>query len=106
MTSRVELDELWKIGEKHLEQAEAEHKLRSVGISDKSAYIWRAFYEKYPNTKGYYQFSRVGFSSGKRVALVSVEGRGSFWNSNTTYFLRKVKGKWAVYGASGGFGIA
>jgi hypothetical protein len=105
ITSQAEIDELLKIGRNELERVKAEYKLRNVGITDESGFVWQPFYAKYPKANGYYQFSRVGFSSDKKFALVMVEGKGAYWSSNMEYILRKTKGKWTVYQAGGGFSV-
>jgi len=106
MTSQSEIDELLKIGSNEFERVEAEYKLRNMVITSGSSIVWKPFYAKHPKANGYYQFSRVGFSSDRKFALVSVEGKGAYWFSNMEYILRKVKGKWTVYQAAGSFGIA
>jgi hypothetical protein len=102
-TSQSEIDELLKIGTKEYEKVKAEYKLRNLGITDGSGIVWKPFHAKYPKANGYYKFSRVGFSSDKRFALVLVEGQGSYWSSNMEYILRKIKGKWTIHQAGGGF---
>lgn len=106
ITSQSEIDKLLKIGEKEFNRIEAEYKLRNVGISSGSTIVWKPFHAKYPNANGYYQLSRVGFSKDKKFALVSVKGEGAYWTSNMDYILRKTRGKWTIYQASGGHGIA
>lgn len=106
ITSQAQIDELLKIGKKEFERIEAEYKLRNIGITSGSDIIWEPFYAKYPNANGHYRFSRVGFSSDKRFALVSVEGQGGSWSSITEYILKKSKGRWTIYQAGGGFTIA
>jgi hypothetical protein len=107
LISQSEIDELLKIGKVELERIEAEAKLRKVGLGGgRSEIIWKSFYAKYPDAAGYYRFSEIGFSPDRRVALVQIEGVGAQWNSNMTYILKKIRGKWEVYTAGGGFGIA
>lgn len=105
ITNDSEINELLKNGTKEFEKIKAEYKLRNIGIAGGSDIVWKPFYEKYPNTNGYYQLSRVGFSSDKRFALVLVEGKGGSWDSSMQYVLRKVKGKWKVYLSSGSFSV-
>lgn len=105
ITSQFEIDQLLKIGSTDFERIKAEYKLRNIGITSGSSIVWKPFYAKYPKANGYYRFSRVGFSSNKNFALVSVEGKGSVWSSNIEYILRKTRGKWTIYQSSGGFGI-
>ena len=105
ITNQSQIDELLKIGGKEFERIEAEYKLRNIGITDKNSFVWEPFYAKYPNADGYYRFSRVGFSSGKIFALVSVEGQGGFWSSNMECILKKTNGKWIIYQVGSSFGI-
>lgn len=101
-----EIDELLKIGAKEFERIEAEEKSRNNRIiTEGSGYVWKFFHAKYPNTKGYYQFSRIGFSQNKKFAVAAVEGKGAYWFSTTEYILKKTKGKWIIYSSSGSSGV-
>lgn len=106
VVGKSEIDEFLKTGEKELESFKTDHNLRKQTIVGGSDITWKPFYENYPNSNGYYQFSRVGFSSDKSFALVFVEGKGASWSSTAEYVLRKVKGKWIIYFSGGGFSIA
>lgn len=103
--SQSEIDELLKIGRNEFERVKAEYKLRNIGITGGNEIVWHTFHAKHPKAKGYYQFSKVGFSSDKKFALVSVEGKGAYWSSTMEYILKKVKGKWTFYQSGGGFSI-
>ncbi len=109
LVNKTELEEFWEKekAEKVKLQKEAQEKNKGVYILDGSLCPkWKYFYEKYPNSNGYYEFSRIGFSTNKNFALLEVKGEGSCWNSNTTYILKKINKRWAIYRAFGGFGIA
>jgi hypothetical protein len=97
-----EIDEFLKIGNQYLEKIEAEYKTRNVEIGfGKSEIIWKPFYEKYPKSDGYYKFSRVGFSTDKRFAMVNIERESGSSGESAEYILSKVKGKWQFYSGSG-----
>ena len=105
--SRPDVDELLKIGTEDLEKVRAEYARGKVGMAmGYGSSVWKRFYASFPNTNGYYQFSRVGFSPDKKFALVSIEGTGSSWSGADTHILRKNKGKWQIYMSSGSFIIA
>ena len=58
---------------------------------------WSKFYEKYPNSSGLWEISRVGFDGMKNEALVYVEHIcGLTCGSNHIVLLRKSAGKWMV----------
>ncbi len=106
LNSHSEIEDFLKIGGKELEKLKAEAKLRNIGITDGSNIVWKHFYTKYPNANGYYQFSRVGFTTNKRFAFVTVEGTGAYWSSTNEYILKKVREKWIIYFSGGGFKVA
>ena len=101
-----EINELWAIGKIELAKIEAENKSRQIKTQGDSGIVWKPFNEKYPSSEGFYQFSRVGFSTDKRFALVLVEGSGTYWHSNRQYILRKVKNNWRIYSSGGGFSVS
>ena len=101
ITEKSEINELLEIGEKELAKA----KLGGIGISFGSSIVWKPFYEKYPNSNGYYQFSRIGFSSKGKSALVFMERDASSSDDSNWFILKKIKGKWEVYSIGGGGGI-
>ena len=107
ITSKSKVDELLEIGRKELDRIKEDIKRNNKPqITWGSSIVWKSFDEKYPNSNGYYQFSRVGFSSNKRFALVRVEREASESGDSMFYILRKVKGKWKIYSFGGGHWIA
>ncbi len=101
LINKAKIDELLEIGKKDFERIEEENKLRKIKIISGSEIVWRPFYKKYPDSAGYYQFSRAGFSLNKRFAMVCVERNTGVGGDLITYILRKVKGKWRVYFSTG-----
>lgn len=99
--SKSKMDALLTIGRNELERIKAEYKSRNIGIAYEDDIVWKPFYEKYPNSNGYYKFSRVGFSSDKRIALVLVKREASDSGDLMQYILKKIKGKWVFYFAYG-----
>jgi hypothetical protein len=67
------------------------------GFFEDGAQGWSKFYEKYPWSSGYWEFSRVGFDNGNREAVVYL-GRhcGGLCGTGNLVLLRKVSGKWVV----------
>ncbi|MGI8468178.1 MAG: hypothetical protein ACR2N3_06980 [Pyrinomonadaceae bacterium] len=103
LTTKEEIDKLLQIGAKEFEDSQKKRKAPLIRYGSED---WNHFYKKYPNADGYYQFSRVGFNSNKTFAQVYLEGIGGEWNSNATYILKKVKGRWKIYSEFGGYGIS
>ena len=106
--SRNELDELFKVGGENAERIRNENaKNKKLPVSGSmSEVIWEPFHEKFPEANGYYSFSRIGFDSTKRFAVIQVYGEGAYWSSDWTYVLMKTKKGWGLYTASGGGSIA
>ena len=99
---KSEIDVLLKIGEANLKIQEAEYKKRNIGIRGGSDYIWEPFYKKFPNANGYYQFSKTGFSSNRKFAVVYVERKAGSSGDSTIYILKKIKGIWKINFSYGG----
>ncbi len=58
---------------------------------------WDAFYEKYPNSSGYIQISRVGFNSNQTQAILYFDYHYDMvWGEGYLIFLTKGEGKWIV----------
>ena len=56
---------------------------------------WQQFYEKYPDSGGFYSFSRVGFNNEKTQALLFVgHFCGALCASGKWILLTKMEGKW------------
>ena len=108
VVSRNELDRLLKIGGENAKRIriENEKNKKLLAADSTSEVIWEPFYEKFPRANGYYNFSRIGFNSTKRFAVIQVYGEGAYWTSDETYVLMKTKKGWGLYTSSGGFSIA
>ncbi len=99
IVSQSELNKLLISGSKNLDESKTENKVRNTKFGNEIP--WKGFYEQFPKANGYYLFSRVGFSANKKFALVYAE-RAEFHSGDfTKYILRKVRGKWKIYSASG-----
>lgn len=58
---------------------------------------WDAFYEKYPDSPGTIQISRVGFNSNQTQAILYFGyQRGPLWGEGYRIFLTKDEGEWVV----------
>ena len=92
IVSTTELNNLLEEGRK--EQVEYAKKCHPCFWGD--GWIWQPLRRKYPNSAGYHKFSRIGFSSDKKSALVYLDeesaGHGSSWFS----ILEKTDGKWKI----------
>ena len=66
---------------------------------------WERFHSRFPKSFGYYRLSRIGFSRDHRRAYLEIEGKGSFWNSNSSYRLRWTTRGWEIQSAGGGFSV-
>lgn len=63
---------------------------------------WEDFYKKYPNSGGYFMFSRVGFNSDKTQALVyKAHGCGGLCGEGSCLLFVKKDGVWVAKGAVG-----
>lgn len=101
LVSQAEIDELLKAGRIEAEKRRAEIELTNPNVHyiETGAEVWMTFYQKYPESSGVYNLSRVGFSG--QFAMVQVEGE-RIWNGFTrNYILKKVKGKWKVITSGG-----
>ena len=59
-------------------------------------FAFQPLYKKYPNSYGYYNFSRIGFGSDRTVALVFANKVSGDQGSATFYILEKMNDKWMV----------
>lgn len=58
---------------------------------------WDAFHEKYPNSSGVIQISRVGFNSNQTQAILYFDYQyAMLWGEGYLIFLTKDEGKWIV----------
>jgi hypothetical protein len=93
LVTQKEIDELFEKGQIEY------NKRYEVEKSDKSnmnpgGSIWRPFYEKYPESSGYYTLSRVGFSG--LFAMVEVKRSDMHSGFSHAYILKRVKGRWKI----------
>ena len=100
LVSQTEVDELFERGRVEAEKRREEAKSKSSGIYIEAPTTGcTPFYQKYPESSGHYNLSRVGFSG--QLALVQVEG-DLCWNGFSRYYiLRKAKGKWKIVNFGG-----
>src|ERR1044071_6206003 len=63
---------------------------------------WEKFYRKYPETRGYATFSRVGFNAEKTQALVyQAHSCGGLCGGGSYILLTKTSGVWTIKGSVG-----
>ncbi len=67
---------------------------------------WSQFRRKFPNDYANFRFSRIGYSSNGRYALVEVDGSSACGSSNYSIYLRKTSRGWKIHSASAGFSVA
>ncbi|MGI8494094.1 MAG: hypothetical protein ACR2L1_02115 [Pyrinomonadaceae bacterium] len=95
LTTQAEVDELFKKGRIEAEKRRVEAELNSSGryLGSPTASCM-LFYQKYPESSGHYNLSRVGFSG--QFAMIQVKG-DLCWNGfSRNYILKKIKGKWKI----------
>jgi hypothetical protein len=90
--SKAELENLMTEGRK--EFGDGLKRCNCVIFED--TFSWQPLRRKYPNTYGIYQFSRVGFSSDKKYALVFVNREAGDSGDASFYILEKTDDKWKV----------
>lgn len=104
ITNISEIKKLLDLGGREFNETQQKRREKGQAIfAEDDGTYWKYFNKKYSSSGGYYQFSRVGFSSNKQFALVNLEYRGeSSSGSSTSYILKKTRGKWNIY-SSGGY---
>jgi len=66
-------------------------------LNELNAKDWSAFHEKYPNSSGVIQISRVGFNSNQTQAILYFDYHyDMLWGEGYLIFLTKDEGKWIV----------
>jgi hypothetical protein len=90
--SKVEIDMLLEIGRK--EYSESLQKCKCIYLDSGSS--WQPIRRKYPNSWGIYKFSRIGFSSDKKLALVFLAIEAGDYGDSKFYILEKVDDKWKI----------
>lgn len=95
LIAQAEIDELFEKGLVEAEKLRVEAESSSSGRSVASPTTdCIPFYQKYPESSGHYNLSRVGFSG--RFAMVQIKG-DLCWNGfSRNYILKKIKGKWKI----------
>jgi len=59
---------------------------------------WKAFHDRYPDVRGFYSVSAVGFNVRHTLALVQLDySCGWLCGQGRSYFLEKKDGKWRPY---------
>jgi len=95
LVSQNEIDKLFGQGRLELERQNEAQKLATIKTVDICGSVyWTPFYEKYPEARGYYRLSRVGFS--RTFAMVMVEREDVCGGFSRTYILKKTHGKWKI----------
>lgn len=92
LVSKGELDKLLEEGKK--EQAEYFKICNSCSLGD--GFVWQPLRRKYPNSTGYSKFSRIGFSSDNKFALVFINSEAAGYGSSMFYILEIADNKWNV----------
>ena len=70
------------------------NKLHSIGDW---ASFWKNYYKTYGNTKGYAEFSNIGYNVKKNEAFIySSVSCGEKCGEGYYYFLKKINGKWEI----------
>ncbi|CAN5716749.1 hypothetical protein BH24ACI3_BH24ACI3_14220 [soil metagenome] len=65
---------------------------------------WNRFNARFPQSCGYYQLSKIGFSRDRHQAYLEIKGKGSTWNRDVSYWLKWTKREWNIQTAGGGGG--
>jgi hypothetical protein len=90
---QAEIDEINEQARIEYEKRFAVDKLNPQ-IANPGGSSWTTFYQKYPESSGLYELSRVGFSG--QLAMVQIKGDLGWNGFSRTYILKKVKGKWKI----------
>lgn len=108
LIEKPEIESLLSEGRKETQRLKAEEKKSKSSQSDTgwSEADWKYFSEKYPMSNGYYKFSGIGYSRNKRFAVVTIEGKGTYWSGNAEYLFEKIGNKWVIKQAGSGLSVA
>lgn len=97
-----ELNSIFEEGKK--QTAECRKNSQPCGFGYEAG--WQLLRKKYPNSNGYYRFSRAGFSTDRKTALLFFAIEGSGYERSSFYVLEKKEGNWQVvnklFGTSSG----
>jgi hypothetical protein len=109
LIEKIELDGLLDLGRLETKKkkeigSRGGKPLYNAGPCGDAEQIWQPFYAKFPKSAGYYKVSRIGFSTNRKAAILTIIGEGADWDGNWTYILIKIQRGWRVYIGSGGFG--
>ena len=102
ITTMDEVNGLLKLGAQEFEEAQKKRIAPLVGGGES----WNKFSEKFTDSQGYLQLSRVGFSKNKEFAFVYVKNIGPSHFNSMNYILRKIKGQWKLHIRYGSGGIS
>ena len=92
IVSKDEIDKLFEEGKKE----QSEYSKKCNPCSWHNGFVWQPLQRKYPNNAGYSKFSRVGFSSDNRFALVYIDTESAGHGDSSFYVLEKADGKWKI----------
>ncbi len=93
LVSQAEIDELNEKGRIEYKQRFAKDRLDPT-IINPGGVRYTVFFEKYPESSGYYSPSRVGFSG--QHAVVQVKGDLGWRGFSRFYLLKKLNGEWQI----------
>ena len=102
LVEKTEIEQVLKMGDDDWAKIENERKRKNLPLFAEPDYdvLWKHFYKKYPKSGGYYDLSRVGFSSNKRIAIVKITQSGGVSGYTKWFTLAKNKNKWKVIKSS------
>ena len=97
LTDKSEIRDLLERGKIEYKKQQAELAKSGKAMASVCSPFWEYFYEKFPNSIEYYQFSRIGFSTNHQFAVVETIGEGSCSNSWWWHWLKRTRHGWVVY---------
>ena len=103
LLKKIELEKILEKGQVEAEKTKRDFEEKNKG---KIRLItcdlpWKYFYESYPKSDGYNNFSRAGFSYNRKFAMVDVKREARCGGSYSTYILKKVGRNWKIYTSYG-----
>jgi hypothetical protein len=91
LVSKGELDKLLEEGKK-----EEVNVSKNCVVCSWGGFVWQPLRRKYPNSTGYSKFSRIGFSSDNKFALMFINSEAAGYGGSMFYILEKTDNKWKV----------
>ena len=92
LVSPDEIEQLLALGRKEFQESLENCKCIYSGAGS----IWQPIRRKYPKSHGVYKFSRSGFSSDKKSALIFLTHEAGDLGEADFYFLEKVNDIWKI----------